>query len=157
MSDLSPSQENYLKEVYIGVSRSGYAKMTRIAKALGVKKSSVNAAMNLLSERELINYAPYNQVTMTERGKEIAEKLLLKYETMIGFFTEILKLEQAEAIENSCRMEHIMSEELFKRITMFYEFTKKLHADNPKYAKQFDDFLKSSGKISDKRPKDLLM
>ncbi|MDR1414135.1 MAG: metal-dependent transcriptional regulator [Puniceicoccales bacterium] len=138
---LTPSQENYLKEIYLETSARGYAKITDIARALNVKKSSATVALNVLSEKKLINYTPYNQITMTDIGNKIAEALTRKYETMIGFFANILKLKESEAAENSCRMEHIMSEKLFRKMTLFYQFTRELYDNNSDYRKKLDSFL----------------
>ncbi|MDR1401561.1 MAG: metal-dependent transcriptional regulator [Puniceicoccales bacterium] len=138
---LTPSQENYLKEIYLEVTEKGYAKITDIARALNVKKSSATAALNILSEKKLIHHVPYNQITMTDLGSEIAAVLIRRYETMISFFVNILKLKQSEAAENSCRIEHIMSEKLFKKMTLFYQFTKEFYETNSEYRKRLDTFL----------------
>jgi DtxR family Mn-dependent transcriptional regulator len=138
---LTPSQENYLKTIYLEVSQNGYAKMSDIANLLSVKKSSVNAALSVLVEKNLINYTPYSQITLTSDGLENAKEIIEKFEVMSDFFCKILKLSKEEAIANSCRIEHAMSEELFRKINKFCEFTKKLYATNPDYKKQLDDLL----------------
>jgi DtxR family Mn-dependent transcriptional regulator len=138
---LTPSQENYLKEIYIEVTKQGYAKITDVANAIGVRKSSANTALNILSEKGFVCYSPYNQITMTNLGNEIAKLLIKKYETMISFFADILKLKHSEAAENPCRMEHIMSEELFKKMTLFYQFSKEFYESNAEYREKLDNFF----------------
>lgn len=141
MDLLTPSQENYLKTIYIEVSCKGYAKITSIAEILNVKKSSVTSALNILSEKKLVNYTPYSQITLTDQGQKLAKEILKKYEIMINFFTEILKLSHNEAIQNSCKIEHVMSEQLVEKITKFYQFTKEIYENNPKYRNDLDEFL----------------
>lgn len=142
--DLTPSQEDYLKTIYTEVTAKGYAKITSIAESLNVKKSSVNSALNILAEKKLVNYAPYAQITLTDEGLKLAKDIIDKYETMINFFSEILKLNHKEAVENSCKIEHVMSEHLFEKITKFYKFTKELYETDPAYRKKLDDFLSPS-------------
>lgn len=69
MEKLSISLEDYIEEIYIQVLDAGHAKVTDIANKLGVKKASVTGAMNILAEKELINYAPYSPITLTEKVK----------------------------------------------------------------------------------------
>lgn len=139
--ELTASQEDYLKNIYIECSKNGYAKITSIASSMNVKKPSVNTALNILLAKNLVNYKPYSYITLTEQGTRIAQNILNRYEVMISFFSDILKLDHNEAIENSCKIEHIMSEELFNKITNFYKFTKELYNENKKYRIKLDEFL----------------
>jgi DtxR family Mn-dependent transcriptional regulator len=141
MVSLTPSQENYLKTIYLEVSQNGYAKMSDIANLLSVKKSSVNAALNVLVNKNLINYTPYSQITLTPDGQENAKEIIEKFEVMYNFFCEILKLPREEAVANSCRIEHTMSDELFQRIGRFCEFTKEVYANDPNYRKRLDNLF----------------
>jgi DtxR family Mn-dependent transcriptional regulator len=138
---LTPSQENYLKAIYIKVSKDGYAKMSDIANMLSVQKSSVNTALNILAHGGYINYAPYSQITLTELGLDTAKRIIEKFKTMDNFFYNILKLSKEEAATNSCRIEHIISEELFRKISKFFEFTEKLYLDDPNYGEKLDNLL----------------
>lgn len=139
--ELTASQEDYLKNIYIECSKNGYAKITSIASSMNVKKPSVNTALNILLAKNLVNYKPYSYITLTEQGTRIAQNILNRYEVMISFFSDILKLDHNEAIENSCKIEHIMSEELFNKITNFYKFTKELYNENKKYRIKLDESL----------------
>ncbi|MDR1435568.1 MAG: metal-dependent transcriptional regulator [Puniceicoccales bacterium] len=138
---LTSSQENYLKTICMEVSQNGYAKMSDIADLLSVKKSSVNAALNVLADKNLINYKPYSQITLTPLGFKKAKEIIKRFEVMYNFFCEILKLSREEAVANSCRMEHAMSEELFRRIDKFCEFTKEVYGNDPNYRKRLDELL----------------
>ncbi|MDR0695407.1 MAG: metal-dependent transcriptional regulator [Holosporales bacterium] len=138
---LTPSQENYLKTIYVRVSQDGYAKMSDIASVLSVKKSSVNAALHILARRGYINYTPYSQVTLTSLGMETAQGIMEKFKIMNDFFCNILKLSEEEAATNSCRIEHTISEELFRKISKFFEFTEKLYLNDQGYKRKLDDLL----------------
>jgi DtxR family Mn-dependent transcriptional regulator len=138
---LTPSQENYLKTIYVKVSQDGYAKMSDIASMLSVQKSSVNAALNILASRGYVNYTPYSQITLTALGIDAAERIIEKFKTMDNFFCNILKLSKEEAAANSCRIEHIISEELFRKISKFFEFTEEFYLNDSDYKKKLDNLL----------------
>ncbi|MDR3179452.1 MAG: metal-dependent transcriptional regulator [Holosporaceae bacterium] len=141
MTEITPNQENYLKTIYLEVEEKGYAKMSDVAALLSVRKSSVNAALNILADKKLINYTPYAKITLTEIGLKKAREIIKRFETMNNFFLHILKLSREEAIANSCKIEHVMSEALFDRISEFYEFTEEFCKQNPDYKKQLDSLL----------------
>ncbi len=136
MKKLTQSQEDYLETIYIETQKNGCAKVTDIAKILDVKKASVTGALSSLKEKGLINYAPYSPITLTKEGIKTAEKILLRHEVMTNFFKNILHLSQEEAAQNACRMEHIMSEEMFKRIHTFSHFIQDYSKENKDFEKR---------------------
>ena len=122
---LSHSQEDYLEEIYKQVLKNGCAKVTDISNALNVKKASVTGALNALAAKKLINYEPYSKITITEEGEKAARKILNKHESLKDFFENVLGLTPAEASENACRMEHIVSENFFKKFVKFSDFIRQ--------------------------------
>lgn len=124
MEKLSVSLEDYIEEIYSQILKNGNAKVTAIAEALGVKKASVTGALNTLLEKKLINYTPYSPVTLTIEGEKIAKKVLEKHENLAEFFTEVLNIERKDALDIACKMEHIVSEKLFKNMIKLTKYAK---------------------------------
>ena len=124
MEKLSVSLEDYIEEIYNQVLKNGQAKVTAIAGTLKVKKASVTGALNILSEKKLINYAPYSPITLTPEGEKIAKGILTKHENLSEFFMEVLGIEREEAVETACKMEHIVSDKLFDNMVKLTEYVK---------------------------------
>lgn len=124
MEKLSVSLEDYIEEIYNQVLKNGQAKVTAIAETLKVKKASVTGALNILSEKKLINYAPYSPITLTPEGEKIAKDILTKHENLSEFFMEVLGIEREEAVETACKMEHIVSDKLFDNMVKLTEYVK---------------------------------
>ena len=141
MANLSYSQEDYLEEIYNQVLKSGQAKVTDISLALNVKKASVTAALNLLKEKELINYAPYAPITLTIQGEKLAHEILEKHKSMTAFFQEILQLSAGEASENACKMEHVITDELYKKFLQLYAFLKGYSVKDKYFEDEMQKFL----------------
>ena len=55
--------------------KNGQAKVTAIADALGVKKASVTGALNILSDKGLIEYSPYSHIKLSAAGEKIYIKV----------------------------------------------------------------------------------
>lgn len=124
MKKLSVSLEDYIEEIYNQILKNGNAKVTAIADKLRVKKASVTGALNVLSEKKLINYAPYSPITLTPEGEKIAKNILLKHEKLSEFFMVVLGLDRNEAVETACKMEHIVSDMLFNNMVKLTDYVK---------------------------------
>ena len=128
---LSESLEDYLEAIYNEILKKNEAKVTDISNILNVKKASVTGALISLKNKGLINYEPYSAITLTELGEKLAADIIEKHKVMSEFLENILNLSKDEAIENACKMEHIMSETMFDRMTKFSVFIQELCKTHP--------------------------
>ncbi|MFW6242107.1 MAG: DtxR family transcriptional regulator, partial [Thermodesulfobacteriota bacterium] len=119
---LSASLEDYLQAVYRIQSAKQAARPTDIASAVGVNNSSVTGALRTLSSRGMVNYAPYDVITLTEEGKRVAEEIVRRREVLVRFFTRVLKAEDGEAETTARGVEHAVSGEILERLVGFVEF-----------------------------------
>ena len=142
MNNLSQSQEDYLETIYTESQKKGSAKVTDIANILNVKKASVTGALNVLCEKKLINYAPYSTITLTPLGEETAKRILLRHEVMTNFLINILDMSKEEAAQNACRLEHVMSEQMFSRIHSFSHFIQDYSLQNKDFKNQMQNLFK---------------
>ena len=119
---LSSNMEDYLEAIFHISSEKQAARAKDIADRLKVNKSSVTGALRSLSEKGYVNYAPYDIITLTDEGKILAEDVVRRHETLKDFFIKILLLEEKDAEEASCKIEHAISDKILNRIINFVEF-----------------------------------
>ncbi len=122
--------EQYLEIIYEIECQGNVASVSDIAEARGVKAPSVTYVLKKLSEPEynLINYEKYNrEVSLTKKGRRIAEKLEKTHGTLQWFF-ETIGLDAKVADEDACEIEHIVRPETISTLTEFVNWIK----DNPK-------------------------
>ena len=122
LESLTETMQMYLKAIHEIQSGKGAARVTDIAANLGVKKGSVSVALRSLAERGLVNYAPYDVVTLTDPGHEIAEELDRRYQILRDFFVSVLGLDAQKADDEACDLEHHISSELHDRLVGFVEY-----------------------------------
>ena len=79
---LSESLEDYLEAIFHIESKKQAARAKDIAQRLNVKNSSVTGALHSLSEKGLINYAPYDLITLTPKGKTVANGVVRRHEAL---------------------------------------------------------------------------
>jgi DtxR family Mn-dependent transcriptional regulator len=119
---VSASLEDYLEVIYGLIQKHRVARSRDIARRMEVTGASVTGALRALAEKELINYAPYELITLTEEGERLAEKVVGRHQALKEFFVTVLGVDQKEAGENACRIEHAVSEALMERLVRFVEF-----------------------------------
>ncbi len=119
---VSASLEDYLEAIYHVVEAKGAARAKDIVMRLGVHNSSVTQALRSLSEKALINYAPYDVITLTDSGKHIALDVVKRHTTLSEFLNKVLGLPDAEADEGACRMEHAINPAIMERLVKFVEY-----------------------------------
>jgi DtxR family Mn-dependent transcriptional regulator len=121
-SQVSSSLEDYLEAIYHIAEAKGAARAKDLVLRLGVHNSSVTQALRSLSEKKLVNYAPYDVITLTDSGKFIALDVVKRHETLSEFLNKVLGLPEDEADEGACRMEHAISVQILDRLVKFVEY-----------------------------------
>jgi DtxR family transcriptional regulator, Mn-dependent transcriptional regulator len=119
---LSESLEDYL-EAILAIEREKQAARSKdIARRVDVSPPSVTAALRNLASRGLVNYAPYDLVTLTPRGRRAARDVRRRHEGLRRLFTTLLCLEAEEAERVACKMEHALSTPVLTRLVEFIDF-----------------------------------
>lgn len=85
---LSDSTEDHLERIAELVAAKGYARVTDVAEALGLRPSSVSNMVRRLAARGLLNYERYRGFTLTDEGRAVAARIKARHETL----TEVLTL-----------------------------------------------------------------
>ncbi len=134
----SRSVEDYLEAIYNIVLEKGYARTKDISQELKITPSSVTGMMRKLDSDGLINYEKYGAVTLTDKGREIAETIKEKHDILRAFLN-ILMISDKTADADACRLEHDLSPESIKQLTRFVEFVEEAPI-NPRWLEHFREY-----------------
>jgi len=118
---LTRSLEDYLEAVYILQVEKGEARMKDLAARLNVKASSANEAVEKLAERNLVKHERYGTITLTKEGEDLAKRIYNRHRILLKFLHEVLGVELDTAEEDSCALEHSISEETLNKLVKFIE------------------------------------
>ena len=112
---IQESAENYLETILILGQKNGNVRSIDIAHELEFKKPSVSVAMKNLRENGYIRVDDNGFITLTESGRQIAETM---YERHLLFSQWLMDLgvNEKTAVEDACKMEHVLSQESFAAI-----------------------------------------
>ena len=119
LKKLTASQEDYLEAIFEISEKKMAARPKDIATQMKVKASSVTNALKTLAGMGLINYAPYDFVTLTESGRELALDICQRHNALKEFLIHVLGIEQQEADEAACNMEHSVPRPVVDRLVSY--------------------------------------
>lgn len=111
------SAENYLETILILTERKGKGEVRSIdiVNELEFSKPSVSVAMKNLRENGYITVSKDGYIELTEKGAEIAEKMYERH-TLLSKWLVTLGVDEKTAVEDACRIEHVISEKSFAAI-----------------------------------------
>ena len=118
------SAENYLETIYILQRRNGQVRSVDIGNELSFSKPSVSVAMKHLRENGYISMAPNGLITLTEKGEKIALTMYERH-TVLSDWLIGLGVDPQTAVQDACRIEHIISPESFEAIKKHISIYKK--------------------------------
>ena len=105
------SAEEYMEALYTLTQDGQTASTTAISKRLKIAPASVSEMLRKLADSGYINYSPYQGVTLTHQGFEIAEKMTRKHRLLERFLRDFLKIGNDKVHREACEMEHALSDE----------------------------------------------
>lgn len=113
------SEEMYLETIFLLKSKKANVRSVDVVEELNYAKSSVSRGMNLLVKN---GYITMDHVTgdieFTETGRQKAQNIYERHRVLTKALEKIgADADMAE--ENACRIEHVVSEEMFEIIKKF--------------------------------------
>ena len=117
---LYASGEDYLETILILHREMGMVRSVDVARHMDVSKPSVCHAVAVLQEGGFLAVDRDHFLHLTEQGRIIAEKIYERHR----FFTDRLieaGVDPKTAEADACRIEHVISEETFRRLKEKYQ------------------------------------
>lgn len=121
---IKESAENYLETILVIHNEKGYCRCIDISNRMGFSKPSVSVYMKNLKEDGYVSIDNNGDITLTDKGREIAGKIYERHNVIAGFLMQLGTSEET-AYQDSCKIEHDISEESFQLIKAQYYKNKK--------------------------------
>jgi len=125
------SAENYLKSIFLLQKKLGNVRSIDVANELGVSKPSVSNAIKKLRKEGFVDMDEKRNLVLTEDGLHYAAAVFERHVVLENFLKDILKVEESVAHDESCRLEHLLSEETVSKINGFCSVCKKERRPEP--------------------------
>lgn len=116
---LREAGENYLEAILRLQDENGDVRSIDVANYLNVSRPSVNKALGVLKKMGMVDQQPYGRIRLTDTGREKANEVNWRHETLRHFLINMLGVESDVADEDACRMEHVISDQTMDKLTKF--------------------------------------
>ena len=118
------SAENYLETILILSHNGSQVRSIDIVNELDYSKPSVSVAMKNLRSKGYIETDADGYIALTDDGRKIAESMYERH-MLISDWLIFLGVDKKTAINDACKMEHVMSEKSFSAIKNHIEQWKR--------------------------------
>ncbi len=118
------SGEDYLEAILMIQKRNGQVRSIDICNELGHSKPTVSVAMKNFRENGYITMDSDYLITLTDKGRAIAESIYERH-VIIAEFLMTIGVDEKTAFEDSCKIEHDLSEKTFSCIKEHFSSIKK--------------------------------
>ena len=109
------SGEMYLEAILVLSKKNGFVRSVDVSEYLGYSKPSVSRAVGILKKGNYIIVEKDGSLSLTESGKEIAEKIFERH-TVLSRMLVALGVSEETAAADACKLEHAISDESFEAI-----------------------------------------
>ena len=122
--ELKESGEMYLETILVLSKTQQNVRSLDIARYMHYSKPSISRAMGILRNAKYIAVDDSGYITLTNSGREIAEKIYERH-IVLSSVLEFIGVDKATAAEDACRIEHVISDESFEALKKSLSKNKK--------------------------------
>ena len=112
---LQESGEMYLETILILSQKLDTVRSIDVVEYMNFSKPSVSRAVGLLKNGGFINVDEHGFITLTDVGREVAEKIYERHTVLTRLLVSI-GVDEETAANDACRVEHVISDKTFNAI-----------------------------------------
>ena len=114
------SAEDYLETILILREKNGNVRSIDIVNKMNYSKPSISIAMKKLKSEDLVEMDLNGYITLTPRGEEIAKRIYSRHKLLEKCLIAI-GVDPDTAEEEACRIEHVIDDDTYHKINVFYK------------------------------------
>lgn len=118
--NIHESAEDYLERILMLSKKMSKVRSIDIAVDMNYSKPSISRAIKNLKENGYINVDANGNITLTEKGLEIANRIFERHTILTKIFVA-LGVSQETAASDACKVEHDLSQETFDALKKYLE------------------------------------
>jgi DtxR family Mn-dependent transcriptional regulator len=139
-NEVTHSAAHHLMAVdQVGRNYGGWARVSDIARHLNITRGSVSINLRSLAARGLIEQDEHHMVRLTAQGQQIVQGIHANKAVLHAFMRDVLGLSDKQADVDSCKIEHLISNQTARQLARLIHFLHAQDADAVKKFKAFKD------------------
>ena len=104
--------EEYLEAIWRLQERTSPVKTGELAQQLQITPGAVTNTLTHLEKHKLIARKPYRGITLTDKGRATALRVIRKHRLAERLLTEVLHIDWSGVHDTACELEHAMTDEM---------------------------------------------
>lgn len=109
------SSAHHLMAIRELLERHGYARVTDVAKHLGITRGSASVTLKALKEKGYATEDDNKFLRLTASGDQIVQTIEANREVLQKFFRNVLAVNHKQAEIDACKLEHLLNSEIGKQ------------------------------------------
>jgi Mn-dependent DtxR family transcriptional regulator len=139
-NEVTHSVAHHLVAIHeVGREYGGWARVSDIARWLGITRGSVSINLRNIKARGLVTEDDHRQVKLSEEGLKIAQAIMAKKAVVKAFLRDVINVPEEQAEIDSCKVEHLISHSTGENLLRFIKF---LTSDNSAAREALSQFRK---------------
>lgn len=138
-NELSHSETHYLLSIYSFLQSNDELRASTLAKELGLSRNAVHLQLKKLTDKKLVRVKD-NIISLSNKAVNLVEKIANKRQTMIVLLSEVLGLPLHIATSDSCKVEHLLSDETGEALLKFVQFLRSDRKIVLQFLKEFQKY-----------------
>lgn len=115
------SAAHHLTTIQLLLDEFGYARVSDVARHLGITRGSVSVTLKGLRQRGLVVEDDHKHLGLSEEGMRIARGIRIKRILMKTMLRDVLGIPDELAEQDACKIEHLVSDFTAEAISKFLQ------------------------------------
>ena len=122
---ISHSVAHYLMAIDTIVKELHYCKASDIARRLQISRNAVSLRLNPLVQMDLIHIDASKKIYLSDSGQRVVNNIISSRRVTKKFLTNFLNIDDQVAEEDSCKIEHLISDQMRIGLLSLMQFTQE--------------------------------
>ncbi len=116
------SAAHYLMAIQELREKTGYARISDVARHLNITKGSASTEIKGLKQRGFVSEDENRFLLLTDTGTKTVKQIVQARRTLQFFLAKVLLVSKEQAHIDACKIEHLLSEETTSRLFTMIQF-----------------------------------
>ncbi len=139
---VSHSVAHHLVAIAELLEEYGYARVTDVARHLGITRGSASITLKSLEQKGLVTYDDRRFLGLSEAGRQVAESIQAKKAVLRDLLVRVLGVDEKQAEEDTCKLEHLVSARTAERARRLLDFIESGSSEARRFLAAFGRFRK---------------
>jgi len=146
---LSASHEHYMRAIWEVRSQRGYARLSDVARELGVTPPTLSVGLKPLEAKDLVRHDDHRFLVLTAAGERVAREVHHRFEVTRMFLRDVLGIPESQALHEACLLEHDLSGTTTERLLDLIKLLREDHELRRFFQQRFADYHRTCRPVAE--------